>query len=280
MTDLNRGMLKAKAKTVLKGAYWNSFLVTFIIMIVSGGISTIISIPSANAGVLGSLRELFDVSSFSYSSYYSPYSGYSSPWGMGDAQWLGMIIVVVLVVFVIAVVLGCLFYTFVVAPLEVGAKKFYINSTFKKDDVGTISFAFSNGYRNVAKTMFLRALYPALWALIPLVGWIVSIYKSYGYAMVPYILADNPQMPAKRALVLSTQMMQGRRFTLFVQELSFFFWHLLAAVTFGISELFLAPYIQATETQFYMAVSTDAINRGFTNRTEMNLPSTVEVAVQ
>jgi len=274
MLDLNRATLKSKAKETLKASYWNAFLVAFIISMVTGGISTIVSLPS-------SMSTIF--TSGSYNSFYDiGYDfGMGHDFGMGSSLAVaGIILIAVLVAVVIGIVFALAFQAFVVGPLTVGANKFFINSTYKKDEVGTISFAFSNGYMNVVKGSFLAVLYPTLWALVPFAGVFISIYKSYSYAMVPYLLADNPAMPPKRALELSTQIMHGRRMNYFVLSLSFMGWALLSLFTFGIGAFFLSPYIYATNAQFYMAVSTDAINRGITNRAELNLPEPVAPAMQ
>ena len=189
---------------------------------------------------------------------------------------LGIAIVIAVVIsIVVLVILICsaLIYIFLGAPLDVGLRRFYTQSTFKDEEVGAVGYAFRNGYGNVVKTMFTCKLYVILWSMIPIVGWAIAIYKEYGYRMVPFILADNPHMSTKRALMLSEQMMKGRRFELFVLELSFIGWGLLCILTAGIGFLFLAPYVYATEAQFYMAVSGEAVKNGWVSREEMNLPA-------
>ncbi len=49
-----------------------------------------------------------------------------------------------------------------------------------------------------------------------LIGWtllfiIPGIVKGYAYAMVPYILADNPEIGSKRAIDLSNKMTDGEK---------------------------------------------------------------------
>lgn len=46
-------------------------------------------------------------------------------------------------------------------------------------------------------------------------------------------------------------MMQGNKGNLFVLEISFIGWSILAVLTFGIGFLWLAPYIQVSKTCFY-----------------------------
>ena len=46
--------------------------------------------------------------------------------------------------------------------------------------------------------------------------------------------------------------MQGKKWNLFCLHLSFIGWYILCILTFGIGFIFLAPYIKATETCFYL----------------------------
>lgn len=54
------------------------------------------------------------------------------------------------------------------------------------------------------------------------VGTCFSIYFQYCYLMVPYILAENPDMKAREALRLSKEMMDGQKWNAFVLGLSFY----------------------------------------------------------
>jgi len=275
LVNMERATLKSKAKDVLRSSYWPAFVVALIAMLVSGE--------------AWSLSRSFESMVTTASG-----GGFNVHYAVGDAgRWLNNVsagmssnamavaAISVLAVFILAVMiglaLGILFYVFVGARIEVGAKRYFIRSSFVEDEkIGTIGFAFQSGYGNVSKVMFLRRLYVWLWMLVPVAGWAIAIYKSYGYRMVPYILADNPHMDSQRALALSTRMMHGYRMELFVLELSFIGWHLLCALTFGIGRLFLAPYIDATEAQFYMALSGMAVESGLVSREEMNLPVIAE----
>ncbi len=45
---------------------------------------------------------------------------------------------------------------------------------------------------------------------------IPGIVKSYEYKMIPYILAENPQISRKRAFEISKNMMDGEKWNAFV----------------------------------------------------------------
>ena len=95
---------------------------------------------------------------------------------------------------------------------------------------------------------FLRGLYVALWSLLFIIPGIV---KSYAYAMTPFIMAENPDMSANDAITVSRQLMDGHKGELFMLDLTFIGWDLLAALTLNLGHLALNPYRNAAHTAFY-----------------------------
>lgn len=95
---------------------------------------------------------------------------------------------------------------------------------------------------------FLRTLYTALWSLLLVIPGIV---KSYSYSMTPFILADHPELTASEAIQRSADMMDGYKMDLFILELTFFGWNLLAALTLNLGRLALNPYENAARAAFY-----------------------------
>ncbi|MEZ4629000.1 MAG: DUF975 family protein, partial [Eubacteriales bacterium] len=91
-----------------------------------------------------------------------------------------------------------------------------------------------------------------LWSLLLIVPGIVAAYR---YAMAPYLLAEYPELTPSEAIERSKQMMAGNKGRLFCLHFSFIGWFLLAALTWGIGFLFLAPYVKAAETAFYLELS-------------------------
>lgn len=95
---------------------------------------------------------------------------------------------------------------------------------------------------------FLRNLYVALWSLLFIIP---GIIKSYGYAMTPFLMADNHNLSASEAIDLSQQIMDGHKMDLFILELTFLGWDLLAALTLNLGNIFLNPYKNAAYAAFY-----------------------------
>ena len=88
--------------------------------------------------------------------------------------------------------------------------------------------------------------------------------------MVPYILAENPNLSKDRAIELSSQMMDGYKMESFVLGWSFIGWDLVTVFTAGLAGIFFVnPYKHATYAEFYAAVKADAFNRGITNSLEL-----------
>lgn len=94
----------------------------------------------------------------------------------------------------------------------------------------------------------LRDLYVFLWSLLLIVP---GIIKYYAYAMTPFIMAENPEMTASEAIDASQQLMDGHKGELFMLDLTFIGWELLAALTMNIGYIFLNPYKNAAYAVFY-----------------------------
>ena len=74
--------------------------------------------------------------------------------------------------------------------------------------------------------------------------------------MTPFILAEHPNLTASQAIELSQQMMEGHKMDLFLLNLSFIGWEILAGFSFtgirlNLGYLFLNPYTAAARAAFY-----------------------------
>lgn len=97
-------------------------------------------------------------------------------------------------------------------------------------------------------TILVTNVLQLLWSLTIVGGFI----KHYAYYMVPYIVAENPDINYKDAIKLSSDMMKGHKFECFKLELSFFGWYFLSAFTLGISSLlFSNPYQECTMVEYF-----------------------------
>lgn len=84
---------------------------------------------------------------------------------------------------------------------------------------------------------------------------IPAMMAYYGYAMVFFVKIDNPGLTAMEVLSTSKEMMLGYKMKLFLLNLSFIGWGILATFTFGIGYLWLTPYIMVANGVFYSYLS-------------------------
>lgn len=149
---------------------------------------------------------------------------------------------------------GILFKIFVMNPIEVGCCRFFMESRAANcaANINSILFGFTSGsYLNVVKILFFRDLFTALWSLLFIIPGIV---KGYEYAMIPYILSENPDADQADVFALTKDMMQGNKFQLFLFYLSFIGWYLLGLLACFVGALFVAPYQSAAEAEVYAAL--------------------------
>lgn len=99
---------------------------------------------------------------------------------------------------------------------------------------------------------FLRNLYCFLWGLLFIIPGIV---KGYAYAMTPFIMAENPNMTANEAITASRELMEGHKADLFVLDLTFIGWDILASLTMNVGHLALNPYHNAAYAAFYKDIT-------------------------
>lgn len=115
----------------------------------------------------------------------------------------------------------------------------------------TITYARQHAYAN---TRFLVAglLIMILSSLLAVVTLgIGAIILSYAYGMVPYLLHDYPELSPREAMKISREMMRGQKWNLFVLDLTFIGWILLALCTAGVGMLFVQPYMLTARAAFY-----------------------------
>ena len=119
----------------------------------------------------------------------------------------------------------------------------------------------------VVKTMGLCFIYKTLWRMTIIGG----LIKEYSYRMVPYIVAENPDMKPNEAITLSRKMMDGHKWECFVLDLSFLGWMLLGFITFHVLDIFFVnPYTVATNSEYYAAYRDEAIRLGIKNADKLN----------
>lgn len=223
-----RAELKIRAKAAVKMYYWKMVLVALILSMIGGGASGVGS-RSASDNSAG--------------------SGASSMFEGINMQVAMIAVIIVLVVVVIALA----FSVFVFNVLEVGCRGFFSRSMTEDPELGLIADGFTQNYWNCVKTQFLKSLFIGLWSLLFVIP---GVIKAYEYRMVPYLLAEHPEMSSGEIFARSKEMMQGNKWDTFVLDISFVGWVLLSGITLGILYIFwVGPYIAATDAALYHRIS-------------------------
>ena len=111
---------------------------------------------------------------------------------------------------------------------------------------------------------FLTGLFVMLWSLLLLIPGIIAAYR---YRLAVYLLIDHPEYSAMQCIRESKRLMTGRKWELFMLDLSFFGWALLGVVPVigWIVEIWNTPYFATTYALYYEAVTGhgSAQNRGY-----------------
>ena len=269
----NRAELKGKAKFSFKRNYWKSVLISLLLALIVGGGGTGASSAASsfrsgmNNGYHSSqdsdYSDIYDYDEYDYDDY-DDYEGSIDDFeqgfkeGMSDYSpvgWMATLAIfgiTFIIIFILIMTAVILIDVFICNPVEVGCKRYFLRNLNEKAQVGNIGYAFDNNYKNITKTMFFRDLYTVLWTLLLIIPGIV---KSYEYQMIPYLLAENPQMTKEQAFAESKRMMTGQKWRAFVLDLSFIGWNILSALTLGILGIFyVQPYMDATHAALYEAL--------------------------
>lgn len=146
------------------------------------------------------------------------------------------------------VTISAMIWFFVVIPMEVGVKSFFLNLTRGEAEMQDVISPFKRAYDRAVIILFLRNVKIVLWSLLLIVP---GFYKAYEYAMVPYIVAEEPNIGTKEAFRRSKELMNGNRLRLFRLQLSFIGWYILSAIPLFAGFIFLAPYTNTAYALFY-----------------------------
>ena len=240
----DRTQIKNKAKLALNRNYWNVMLAAFVTSIFTEGSS----VSTVGGGYANGSQSTGNVSQDIQQDLHSSFININ-PSGI---EKYAVIIAIAILVAVI------LLRIFISLTIETGSCRFFIRNETEPENVKTIFSGFNKkDYLHNISILLCRDIYIFLWSLLLIVP---GIIKFYEYRMIPYIVADNPDISRQDAFALSKQMTDGHKMDLFILDLSFIGWHLLGAVTCGIAELFwTSPYIYCTlaETYLYLKQGND-----------------------
>lgn len=257
----NRISLKNNAKIILRKNYLWVVLVTAILSLTYGGFTmrnsqsstneesnTTVSNSSNEFGNISPDADINEIMEEMRSMYMTTYN--EILYKIENVKWedIAWIVYTALIIAIVAMLISI----FVFAPIRVGCRRWYLLNRTTKPDISEVIFGFKNGYTNIVKTKFLMNLFIALWSMLFVIP---GIIKSYEYRMIPYLLAENPNMDYREAFDRSRTLMNGNKWDAFVLDMSFFGWYLLSLFTLGIINLlYIDPYVELTNTELYVCL--------------------------
>lgn len=166
----------------------------------------------------------------------------------------------VIYVSLIGVFIIILLKIFIQDVFRIGYKRFFLEERRYNVSVKKILFPFKIRKNiHIGLVLFLKNIYQFLWSLTIVMGFV----KHYEYVMIPYILAENPNIKTKDIFKLSKKITYGYKFKMFKLDLSFMGWNLLNILTLGFLDLFfLLGYKECVYAEIYMKlrVNNDLLN--------------------
>ncbi len=165
--------------------------------------------------------------------------------------------------------------------LSLGLATFYLTiARTGKANIKHLFNAFNGNIANVFVMNISSALFLTFWSLIPIVGPIFAIIKSYSYAMAPYILIENPEMHGCDAITASRKLMHGKKAKLFCLELSYFGWGVLCVLTLGILSIWVSPRMAVARAAFYDSIGEEPIAEAIETSAKREPDRVIEVLVK
>ncbi len=258
----DRAGLKTAAKARVSQNRWMAVLVCLV-----AGFCGVISNSTVNFG--SSFSSGFE-SGFNSGSVDTPSFGSGSDllWSDPDV-WI--ILAIVLIASAVVTLVISAFGILVSNVISVGFHGWFLRYSRGENPEFGEMFSGFNHYKSAMLGMFLRGIYVFLWSLLLIIP---GIIKSFSYALVPFILYENPSMSAKQAIAISETMTDGWKWELFKFDLSFIGWHFLNTLTCGLLGIFFVnPYIYTSFAMMYDNIKYDAVyTRGVINASALNMP--------
>lgn len=276
----DRSAVKERAKAALRKCYWMAVGVAAIVGLIVGELAV------GNFNI-----DLSGLTSGEVEGFTADAPFIQQPPEIDGGEFLPMLAVafVALFLFIFVLVLGAVFVKtyFLDGVMRVGRAKFFLGVTRGNAKFGDTFMGFSKSYRNISGVLFSRFIRLFLWELLTMIpvffigigvglevagfkfagimiifisvlsifpAMIPSIIKNYEYSLIPYLLAEYPDMSKEEAFAASKKLTDGYKGDLFVLDLSFIGWQLLGVLTFGVGLVFLEPYIRASWAESYAEI--------------------------
>ena len=185
-------------------------------------------------------------------------------WAMLEGKWwqMAVVMLVFLAVSMVPSMLGfpmgkwswtTLVLTLLLCPMTYALKAGFLRMDRGGEAIkaGELFDIYKTNFAGSFAVVFLTILFTFLWMLL---FFIPGVIMSYAYSMAIYIAADHPELTPMECIKRSKELMKGHKWNLFVLDLTFIGWMLLAMLTGGILTLFVAPYQEMARAEFYREI--------------------------
>ena len=180
--------LRVKAWNSLKGKFWMAFFVVLVLGFLS----------SIGTGVMTCSQNMMEIVEM------------VDPSEMDSTMELGAAVISA-AASVIGIV-GMLISLFVGNAATVSLSGYFIKNTDSKPSFADAFSGFKVKYFRNIGTLLLTGIKLLFWSLLLVIP---AIVKSYEYAIIPYILADDAEISSKNAFKKAKEMMKGNKMRLF-----------------------------------------------------------------
>lgn len=277
MDKINRAIVKSQARQMIKGKVFYLFVITFIVLLLTGSLSSTFSLnlpdiknsaqndeygyqqgdddfygdyPFGNYGDLGDYGYFENgdnpIENFGFQSY----SKEVKP----EKLSLNTANITKNISFTnnIGGVFGIIFI-----PLSVTLAQIYLNFVRRKPDEefhlsNELGFLFKHTFDStyVKKLVLglLRTIIIAALTCLFIVPGVIYYYRTY---FCYQLLDEYPDLKPSEAVKLSAKITDGGKTELFVLDLSFIGWYLLGIITLGIGMIYVLPYYMTAQALYY-----------------------------
>lgn len=149
--------------------------------------------------------------------------------------------------------LSIMLFLFVKNVIVVGKNRYYLEQRrYYETSASELLFPYKNKrLKNIAWVMFCRYILQVMWNLTIVGGFI----KYYEYKLIPYIIAENPEIKMKDAFLISKEMMKGNKWRAFLIDFSLMPWRILSFFTYNLSGVFFSDaYTECVGAETYMRI--------------------------
>ena len=239
---MDRKVLKSNAKRQLGGSIFNEkWMLALVICLISNAILSVVSgIGSVFSGGT-SINHLFEMAqngAYDVEMVVSVFPSFFAGTGVSS--------VLVLVIS---------------GPLAYGLAKAFLHLVYgeERPNVATLFDGFKDDFGGTLLLGLMIGIFTFLWSLLFIIPGIV---KGIAYSMAYYIKAEHPEYDWRKCMDESQTLMRGHKGAYFVLQLSFIGWDIVSCFTFGLGFLWVAPYQECTNANFYAWLTAQSAQSG------------------